>query len=50
MGVIDHYKMFVQVGDERFFIKMQKRDYESCLAKVGDSVYIGFDKKEMCYL
>lgn len=50
MGVIDHYKIFVQVGDERFFIKMQKRDYESCLAKVGDSVYIGFDKKEMCYL
>lgn len=50
MGVIDHYKIFIKVNSEQFFVKMQKRDYETCSAGVGDSVYIGFDKKEMCYL
>lgn len=50
MGIVDHYKIFVKVGKNQFFAKILKRDYEGCYADRGASIYIGFDKKDVCYL
>ncbi len=50
MGIIDHYKIYVNVGEEQFFAKILKRDYEGCYAKTGEPIYVGFDEKDVCYL
>jgi len=50
MGIIDHYKIFIKVGEEQFFAKILKRDYKGCYADRGESIYIGFDKKDVSYL
>ncbi|WP_024954030.1 ATP-binding cassette domain-containing protein [Sulfurospirillum arcachonense] len=50
MGIIDHYKIFINVEEEQFFAKILKRDYMGCYADRGESIYIGFDKKDICYL
>ena len=50
MGIVDHYKIFVRVGDEQFFAKLLKRDYVGCYADRGESIFIGFDKKDVSYL
>ena len=50
MGIVDHYKIFVNVNEEQFFAKILKRDYQGCYADRGESIYIGFDKKDVCYL
>ena len=50
MGIIDHYKIFVKVGEEQFFAKLLKRDYMGCYAQRGESIFVGFDKKDVSYL
>jgi molybdate/tungstate transport system ATP-binding protein len=50
MGIVDHYKIFVNVDGKQFFAKILKRDYQGCYADRGESIYIGFDKKDVCYL
>ena len=50
MGVVDHYKIFVRVGKEQIFAKILKRDYLDCYIDRGEKVYIGFNKKDICYL
>jgi len=50
MGIVDHYKIFVSVDGEQFFAKILKRDYQGCYADRGESIYIGFNKKDVCYL
>jgi len=50
MGVVDHYKIFVKVGKEQIFAKILKRDYLDCHIDYGKKVYIGFNKKDICYL
>ncbi|HIP56402.1 MAG TPA: ATP-binding cassette domain-containing protein [Arcobacter sp.] len=50
MGIVDHYKIFVKVGEEQFFAKILKRDYIGCYADRGEKIYIGFNKKDICYL
>jgi molybdate/tungstate transport system ATP-binding protein len=50
MGIVDHYKIFVKVGEEQFFAKILKRDYLGCYADRGEKIYIGFNKKDICYL
>lgn len=50
MGIVDHYKIFVNVDGQQFFAKILKRDYQGCYADRGESIYIGFDKKDVCYL
>jgi molybdate/tungstate transport system ATP-binding protein len=50
MGIVDHYKIFVSVGEEQFFAKLLKRDYVGCYADRGEGIYIGFDKKDVSYL
>lgn len=50
MGIVDHYKIYVNVDGKQFFAKILKRDYQGCYADRGESIYIGFDKKDVCYL
>lgn len=50
MGIIDHYKLYIDVKDEQFFIKMGVHEFKKVLLHVGDKVYLGFDKKDICYL
>ena len=37
MGVVDHYKLFVNVKNHQFFIKILKREYEGCLLYTSPS-------------
>lgn len=50
MGVVDHFKIFIRVGDQQFFAKLLMRDYIGCYADRGESIYVGFDKKDVSYL
>ena len=50
MGITDHFKLFVNVKEDQFFIKIPKRDYENCLSQSQQSVTIGFNKKDIAYL
>ncbi|WP_417325170.1 ABC transporter ATP-binding protein [Halarcobacter sp.] len=50
MGVVDHYKVFVNVENHQFFIKILKREYEGCYSTGGNRVFIGFDKKDIGFI
>lgn len=50
MGIVDHYKLFVNVNKHQFFIKILKRDYEGCYADNGSIIKIGFDKKDISFI
>lgn len=50
MGVVDHYKIFVNVKNHQFFIKILKREYEGCYSTGGNRVFIGFDKKDIGFI
>jgi len=50
MGIVDHYKIFVRVGEIQFFAKISKREYEGCYADRGEDIFIGFNKKDICKL
>jgi len=39
MGITDHFKLFVAVNENQFFIKIPKREYESCLRCQGTGHY-----------
>ena len=50
MGVVDHYKVFVNVLEYQFFIKVLKKNYQDCFSNTGNVLYIGFDKKDICFI
>lgn len=50
MGIVDHYKLFVKVKEYQFFIKILKREYEGCYTENGNTIFIGFDKKEIGFI
>jgi len=50
MGIVDHYKLFVNVNNHQFFIKILKRDYEGCYADSGSMIQIGFDRKDISFI
>jgi molybdate/tungstate transport system ATP-binding protein len=50
MGITDHYKLFVNVEGNHFFIKVPKREYEHCLSNINHHITIGFYKKDVSYL
>lgn len=50
MGIVDHFKIFVNVHGHQFFIKILKRDYEGCYSDNGKIIKIGFDKKDICFI
>jgi molybdate/tungstate transport system ATP-binding protein len=50
MGIVDHFKLFISVGDHQFFVKSLKREHEGCAIDRGEKIVIGFLKKDVTYL
>jgi molybdate/tungstate transport system ATP-binding protein len=50
MGMVDHFKLFIDVEGHQFFAKILKRDYQEYYRNRGENVFIGFDRKDTCYL
>ncbi len=50
MGVVEHYKLFINVDQYQFFVKILKRDYEGCYSDLQSMVKIGFDKKDISFI
>jgi molybdate/tungstate transport system ATP-binding protein len=50
MGITDHFKLFVNVNENHFFIKIPKREYKNCLSDSKQSIRIGFDEKDVSYI
>jgi molybdate/tungstate transport system ATP-binding protein len=50
MGIVDHFKLFISVGEHQFFVKSLKREHESCSIDRGENIVIGFHQKDVCYL
>ncbi len=50
MGIVDHFKLFINVGENQFFVKMLKREHEGCSVMRGEKIYLGFNRKDVCYL
>lgn len=50
MGIVDHFKLFVSVGENQFFVKIMKREHEGCAINRGEKIVIGFNRKDVCYL
>lgn len=50
MGITDHYKIFVNVRKNQFFIKSPKKTFEKLGLKKGDKIYICFNKKDIVFI
>lgn len=50
MGIIDHYKIFIKINDVQLFAKILKREYQECYSNKDESIYVGFDERDICYL
>ncbi len=50
MKLIDHYKLFVRVNRNEFFIKLPKREYENLKFNNKEEIQIGFNKKDICLI
>ncbi|MCK5767966.1 MAG: ABC transporter ATP-binding protein [Candidatus Atribacteria bacterium] len=50
MGITDHFKLFVNVGENQFFIKILKREYENCVVNLNENIKIGFNVKDVIYI
>jgi len=50
MGMVDHFKLFINIGEHQFFAKILKRDYKEYYCKRGEDIFIGFNKKDICFL
>jgi molybdate/tungstate transport system ATP-binding protein len=50
MGIVDHFKLYVDVGEHQFFIKVLKRDHANCSIDRGEKLYIGFDRKDISFI
>lgn len=50
LGIVDHYKLYVDVKDIQFFVKVTMQAFRKLDITVGDKVYLSFNKKDICYL
>ena len=50
MGITDHYKVFVNVEKNLFFIKIIKNDFEKLKIQKKQKVYICFNKKDIIFI
>jgi len=50
MGITDHFKLFVNVDGNQFFIKILKREYENCFSNMHENVIIGFNRKDVSFI
>ncbi len=49
MHITDHHKIYVQVDENRFFIKLANSIFRDCVLKQYQHVYIGFSKNDVTY-
>jgi molybdate/tungstate transport system ATP-binding protein len=50
MGITDHYKIFVNVDNNQFFIKTPKNVFETLNIKKGEKIFICFNKKDIVFI
>jgi molybdate/tungstate transport system ATP-binding protein len=50
MEMVDHFKIFVKVDDNQFFIKILRREYQGCYEKRDSIIYIGFNHDEISFI
>jgi len=50
MGITDHYKIFVEVMNNQFFIKASKHILDSLKIKNNQKIYICFNKKDIVFI
>ncbi len=50
LGIIDHYKIYIKVQNEQFFVKMGVEEFKNLDLHVGNRIYLAFNKKDICYL
>lgn len=50
MGITDHYKIFVNVNENQFFIKVIKNDFEKLNIQKKQKVFICFNKKNIIFI
>ncbi|WP_024790906.1 MULTISPECIES: ATP-binding cassette domain-containing protein [unclassified Lebetimonas] len=50
MGITDHYKIYVNVNGEMFFIKISKNYFKELDLKKGEQVFLCFDKKDIVFI
>ncbi len=48
MKLIDHFKIFINVLNYQFFVKLPKREYEDF--SKSQNIKIGFNKKDVCFI
>jgi len=49
MGITDHYKVFVNVEDSKFFVKISKPYFEESVIVRDRDVFVGFSEKDVIY-
>ena len=50
MGITDHYKLFVNVNGNQFFIKTPKNIFEKLNIKKTEKIFICFNKKDIVFI
>jgi len=50
MGITDHYKIFINVNNNQFFIKTPKKIFEDLNLKKEEKVYLCFNKKDIVFI
>jgi molybdate/tungstate transport system ATP-binding protein len=50
MGITDHYKIFINVNNNQFFIKTPKKIFEDLNLKKEEKVFICFNKKDIVFI
>jgi len=50
MGITDHYKVFVNVNVNSFFVKVPKHSFEKLNIKKNQKIYLCFNKKDIIFI
>ena len=48
--IVDHFKVYLSFAAEELFVKVPLKEYYALLPKIGESVYIGFNEKDVWFL
>lgn len=48
--IVDHFKVYLSFAAGELFVKVPLKEYYALLPKVGESVYIGFNEKDVWFL
>jgi molybdate/tungstate transport system ATP-binding protein len=50
MGITDHYKIFVNIKENQFFIKSPKNIFEKLALNKKDKIFLCFNKKDIVFI